>query len=93
MGINKTDTVWKFSILERAVRPKTAMPREAAHALMQLDFAPEDRERMHDLAQKASAGDLSYAEQKESETYEIAGLLLDLLRLKARLSLKSKKGV
>jgi hypothetical protein len=64
------------------------MPPEAARFFLQLSFEPRDLERMHQLAVKHGEGKLTAAEQDELREYREAGLVLDLLRAKAKLSLK-----
>jgi hypothetical protein len=61
---------------------------EAARALLRLDFAPEDKERMHELAAKARDGSLTPTEQEEIGIYERVGNLLALMKSKARQRLK-----
>ena len=61
----------------------------AARSLLRLEFAAEDKDRMHDLAAKARDGALSAAEQDEIRTYERVGNLLALMKSKARQRLKS----
>lgn len=63
----------------------------AARALLNVNFAPSDRERMRDLAAKARLGALSAAEEEEIDTYERLACLLDILHSKARQALKKKK--
>src|ERR1700674_2266487 len=61
---------------------------EAARSILRLEFAPEDKERMHDLAAKARDGSLRAAEQEETRNYERVGNLLALMKSKARQRLK-----
>ena len=66
----------------------TTLSLEAARALLRLDFAPEDKERMRELAAKARDGSLSPAEQEEIGIYERVGNLLALMKSRARQRLK-----
>jgi hypothetical protein len=61
---------------------------EAARSLLRLEFAPEDKERMRELAAKARDGSLTATEQEEIRNYERVGNLLALMKSKARLRLK-----
>jgi hypothetical protein len=61
---------------------------EAARSLLRLEFAPEDKARMRELAAKARDGLLTAAEQEEIRNYERVGNLLALMKSKARKRLK-----
>ena len=79
------------AILDRVIRPEAGgWPRPAAEAILGVNFAPKDRERMHLLLEKAQAGDLSPAEAEEAEHYRHIGRLLELLKSRARKSLRDK---
>jgi hypothetical protein len=60
----------------------------AARSLLRLDFAPEDKESMRELAAKAREGLLSADEGEEIRNYERVGNLLALMKSKARQRLK-----
>jgi len=64
------------------------MNPEAARAILALDFAPADRERMHQLAVKNQDGLMTESEQQELDSYRRVGRLLDLLSSKARQSFR-----
>ncbi len=79
-------------ILTRLVNPNRAdLSPDAARALLQLEFDKEDRDRMHLLSEKAQEGTLLVEEQQEMESYRRIGYFLDLLRSKARKTLKKSK--
>jgi hypothetical protein len=81
------------AILNRAIRPERGdLPRQAAEAILRFEFDPLDRQRMHELAVKNQAGELSDDEHEVLENYRQVGRLLDLMRSKARLSLRSGAG-
>jgi hypothetical protein len=61
---------------------------EAARSILSLEFTPEDKDRMHDLAAKARAGSLTEAEQEDIRNYERVGNLLALMKSKALQRLK-----
>jgi hypothetical protein len=76
-------------ILERVIKPKErSLSPAAARAILRLDFDDADRVRMHELAVKNQQGKLTKQEQVELHGYLHIGLFLDLVRSKARLSLK-----
>lgn len=73
------------AIWTRLLRPdRNDMPPEAAHYFLQLAFDQQDLDRMHALAVKNQADDLTDAEREELGAYRQIGLELDLLRAKAR---------
>jgi hypothetical protein len=83
--INTTET----AILDRVIKPDRGdLPREAADAILRFELDEVDRETMHRLAQKNQAGELTAEEQRALESYRQVGRMLDLLRSKARLSLR-----
>ena len=59
-----------------------------AEALLKLDFDQTDRDRMHELAVKNQEGSLTKAEEEELNSYRRIGYFVDLMRSKARISLK-----
>ena len=76
-------------ILARLVKPaRTNISPEAARVLLGLEFDKKDRDRMHELSVKAQDGALGPDEQEEMESYRRVGYFLDLLRSKARKTLK-----
>jgi len=79
----------EIAILSRVLEPEepTFSP-EAARSILAMDFGPQDRERMQELAAKARAGMLSSEEQCEIESYEKAGHVLSLMKAKAKVSLR-----
>jgi hypothetical protein len=77
------------AILTRVIQPDDDnLSSSAARALLKFGFTTEDRERMHELAEKNQGGSLTATEQHELDSYVRVGRLLDLLAAKARLSLK-----
>lgn len=80
------------AILDRIVKPNEAdLSPEVARAFLQFEFTPKDRDRMHELAVKAQAGTLLADEQDELQSYRRIGYFLDLMRSKARKTLKKAK--
>jgi hypothetical protein len=77
------------SILSRAIDPDNgAWAPGVAQGILSLALSPADKERMNELAAKAQEGSLAVDEQLEIESYRQACRLLDLMKAKARLSLK-----
>ncbi len=66
------------------------MPRSIARYLLKLDFAPEEKARMHDLAARNQDDALSPDEKEEMFAYGRAGTILSILQAKARLLLKTE---
>jgi uncharacterized protein YnzC (UPF0291/DUF896 family) len=79
-------------ILNRVVKPNRAdLSPEVARAFLQFEFPQKDRDRMHELAVKAQEGTLLADEQDELQSYRRIGYFLDLMRSKARKTLKKAK--
>jgi hypothetical protein len=76
------------AILDRLVRPHDHLTMEAAQAILELDFDPSDRLRMKQLAQLAQDDLLSDEDQMELDAYRRVGRFMDLMRSKARRTLK-----
>ena len=64
---------------------------DLARYILTLDFGPEDKARMHDLAVRNQSGSLPTAESDELQNYVKVGHLLALLQSKARKSLKQSR--
>jgi len=62
-------------------------PTLARH-LLRLGFSPEDKARMHDLAVRNQAGEISESELKELDAYIRVEALLTILQPRARKLLK-----
>ena len=77
------------SILSRAIDPESGTwAASVAQGILSLALSSSDRDRMNELADKAREGSLGTDEQLEIESYRQACRLLDLMKAKARLSLK-----
>jgi len=79
----------EVEILERAIDPdgETWAP-EVARAFLSMKFSSSDVARMNELAAKARDGTLSSDEELEIDSYRTAGRVLEILALRARISLK-----
>ena len=90
MRIAQTTRTTEGAIWNRLLQPGTkALSIEASRCFLRLDFAQEDKDRMHKLAAKARDGLLTAAEQEEVRNYERVGNLLALLKSRARQRLKN----
>jgi len=77
------------AILDRVIRPDAGgWPRAAAKAILAVTFNARDRSRMSLLMEKAKAGNLSPREVEEVENYRHVGGLLELMKSRARRSLR-----
>jgi hypothetical protein len=87
--MNATLLDHEAQVLSRTINPNegTFAP-DAARALLTLRFTEIDRERVNELAAKAREGSLTAEERAILDGYEHVGFLLELLKSKARLSLK-----
>lgn len=84
MALSPPKQIWN-----RLLQPGSkTLSLEAARFLLGLDFADEDKVRMHELAAKARDDSLTAADQEEIRNYERVGNLLALLKSKARQRLK-----
>jgi hypothetical protein len=80
------------AIWSRIVKPEQAtLTPELSRAILKLDFAAEDHERVEILSAKAQKGSLSPEERAELEEYIRVNNELTILQSKARLSLKRKR--
>ena len=67
----------------------TKISPEVARCILALQFPQADIDRMHELAAKARAGDLTLKERVELDNYERAGHVLSLMKSKARKTLRN----
>jgi hypothetical protein len=82
----------EFSILTRVFDPNQgSLSPTAAKVFLDLDFKPEDRERLTELAAKAQEGKLTAEEEIEIETYSRVGSFLSVLKSKTRAYMKARK--
>jgi hypothetical protein len=79
----------EVAIFSRLFQPDNAdLSPDAARSLLAVQFATEDRERMHRLAEKSQDGNLTEQEREEAESYAFVGNVLGILKSKARRSLQ-----
>ena len=78
------------AILNRVFRPVAGgWSPAAAEAIMALQFDPADCERMLTLLEKATSDEASPDERIELDHYRHVGKMLELMKSRARLSLKT----
>ncbi len=89
MSTASASSVSEMAILRRVVDSDGPfLSKEAAQALLRLDFSAADRVRMNALAAKSGAGELAAAEEEELTNYIRVGQALGILQSKARRSLR-----
>ncbi len=87
--MSATPETSEAAILSRVVAPENAnLSRDAARSILTITFPDGDRDRMNELAEKARRGSLAAEEQEELDHYRQVGRFLEVLKSKARLSLK-----
>lgn len=67
------------------------IPITFARQLVKLDFSPDDKSRMHELADKNQEGVISKAELEELDNFIQVGDMLAILQSKARRVLRGVK--
>ncbi len=76
-------------IWNRTIQPEEGgLSPAAAQALLELELAPTDIALVNKLSAKARDGVLTNAEQRQLDNYLNVGRALELLKAKARLSLR-----
>ena len=78
------------SVTRLLLNGQDGLTPEQARYFLGLGFREEDKERMHELAQKNQASRISPQELLELDNYVKAGDLLAVLQSKARKFLKSR---
>jgi hypothetical protein len=76
------------AIFARLWDGKERLTVPVARYILKLGFGDEDTARMHELAERNRAGELTPAEQEELDNFVRVGDLLAILQLKARKLLK-----
>lgn len=78
------------AILSRVIQPDAGGWTQAvAEAILQMGFHKTDQEHMTALLEKAEAGNLTDDESEVLENYRHIGKLLELMKSRARRSLKT----
>jgi hypothetical protein len=77
------------AILARAIKPDQASWSEAAsRSILDIKLTQEDNRRLEVLADKARQGTLTTEETAELDSYRHVGRILELMKAKAKISLK-----
>jgi hypothetical protein len=77
------------AIFSRALAPEVGnLSPEAARAILAIELSPADISELQRLAEPAQERALSPEEETELENYRQVGRLLELMKSKARISLK-----
>lgn len=88
--MNSSAQSFEADLLRRVVDPERAgWSREAASSILSLGFTEDDKLRATALAEKASSGEITEDEQREIESFRHVARLLELMKSRARLSLKA----
>ena len=88
-GMATTMVKDEAAILSRALVPESGgLSFEAAQAILTIELSPADRAELQRLAVRAKDGSLSPEEHVDLESYRHVGRLLELMKSKARTSLK-----
>jgi hypothetical protein len=82
--LNTASAIWK-RVLQGAGRNLSV---GAARSIVLLEFTPEDKQRMRELAAKARDGCLTADDEFDISEYERAGNLLALMKSQARQRIK-----
>jgi hypothetical protein len=87
-----TTTPSEAEILGRVIDPgKPLLSRAAAGSLVALEFAPDDKAAMQELAARARAGVLTPEDERAIEAYGRVGSLISILHAKARMTLNGTR--
>jgi hypothetical protein len=79
----------KPDLISRMLRPEAGgFSQELAAYILNLNFTEEEHARIDVLARKCNQGTLSAEERAEYEWYVIMGDFINLIQIKARISLK-----
>lgn len=77
-------------IWDRTIQPQQGcLPPDAARALLEIKLSVQDLERINELSAKAREGTLTEIEGRELDDYLNVGRTLELLKTKARISLRT----
>jgi len=80
-------------IWNRTIGPENGdLSPDAAHALLRMKLSPTDVDRLNALSVKAREGTLTDVERRELDNYLNVGRALELLKAKARISLRHTAG-
>jgi hypothetical protein len=93
LPIMSTSTIDESTILARVIGSnEPGLPPNVALEFLKWGFDESDKQRMSELAAKASQGSLTSEEQAETESFERVSSFLGLVKSKARRSLQAHSG-
>lgn len=78
------------AIWECIIHPGGSMSREEAKRIVELEFSAEERQRMHELAERNRTDTLAPGNDEELDNFCRVGNTLSLLKSRARQILKSQ---
>ena len=91
MDMSTTLPDTESAILERAVTPENeTWSPEASRAILEFKLADSDLQRADELSAKARAGSITAEEEETLRHYLRLGRLLEFMKAKALLSLKTR---
>jgi hypothetical protein len=80
----------QVEVLARSIdRTGASMTPEVARFFLDLQLSDQDRQALEELAEKARLGALSPSEQADLDEYRRVGRLVELMKVKAHVALKS----
>ena len=81
---------FEADLLTRVIDPQRAgWTREAAESILALSLTEADKQRATELAEKSGTGEMTDEEQMEMASFRHVGRFLELVKSRARLSLKA----
>lgn len=84
------DITTESDILARVLSSEVAaLPREVASAILTWRLPQRDAERLQELADRNTEGELTPAEQRELESYVRVGQFLSVMQAQARLAVQT----
>lgn len=90
LSMSQVNSTTETAILSRAFQPfGGSLSPEAAQSILEVDFPESDKLRLKELLRLAQSGELDSDLESELENYRRAGRVLELLKSKARISLKN----
>ena len=83
-------TVNQVEVLARSLdRTGTRMTPEVARFFLDLQLSDDDRQALEGLAERARMGNLTLAEQADLDEFRRVGRLVEVMKVKAQVALKS----
>lgn len=80
------------AILSRALAPETgSLSPEAAQSMLAIELSADDQSELRRLVDAARDGSLTRGDSEALECYRHVGRLIELLKSKARISLKNAR--